>query len=256
MNYEQKYLKYKKKYLEMKAQVGGVIQQPVALQQVPIQQPVALQQAPIQQPVALQQIPVLNFKYSPTKELEQIPVLDFKYSSAKILEQIDISFKGHYYSTGGKDYLDCGMKTNKKSNFILRLKKGDITLSHKTKKGFTKVDKIFVPIFKDSKKSRHFDSEFEENDFKTVLKFKLHPNDPDTNRKCVYLEHNNKEFNLNYCLYFHTPDELSKLEEAIKNKIQNDIGKGLIKDDVLKKIDLLEDRQKKFLELLKIFNKY
>ena len=46
MNYEQKYLKYKKKYLSLKSQYGGVIQQPIALQQVPIQPPIAFQEVP------------------------------------------------------------------------------------------------------------------------------------------------------------------------------------------------------------------
>ena len=69
MNYEKKYLKYKKKYFDLKNQLGGAIQQPVAIQQVPIQQPVALQQVPIQQPVAFQQVPIQQ-----PVEVQQVPI--------------------------------------------------------------------------------------------------------------------------------------------------------------------------------------
>ena len=69
MNYEKKYLKYKKKYFSLKNQFGGAIQQPVAIQQVPIQQPVAIQQVPIQQPVAFQQVPIQQ-----PVEVQQVPI--------------------------------------------------------------------------------------------------------------------------------------------------------------------------------------
>ena len=248
MNYEQKYLKYKKKYLEMKAQVGGVIQQPVALQQVPIQQPVAFQQVPIQ-PVAFQQIPVLNYKES---------------------EQIDISFEGHYYYVSDKDsYMNCGTKTNKNKKFILRLKLSDnkieITLSHVLIivgkfRTTTKEGKIYEPIFENSEISQS-----ESNVYNTKLKFKLNPNDTITDTKCVYLDHDNRKLDLNNYLYGKETQELFK--QKIKKEIDElnempDVNKSgtpyhkQLKDYEKLYNEINFEERERFLALLNYYNNY
>ena len=124
MNYEQKYLKYKKKYLSLKSQYGGVIQQPIALQQVPIQQPIALQQVPIQPPIAFQEVPPIPFAfqegppiskckkslswktrsdYSPLNKLKELKIC----KSSLPEKNIDMKTFGDLF---GKKYGDMGRK--------------------------------------------------------------------------------------------------------------------------------------------------